>query len=695
MKSLPLPKSIVVALLPSLLLSCSISAGANSTETTGQAITKLSLPYDKVTTIDGVLYGLKKNTQDNKFYNFTVITSYDDGQTWSDPKVVLSAADLTGKGLDQLDDYSLSQLRAIKWLRCPSTGTMSIWAKRHGVDANGKTIVKKELLRAAILDPAKSPSSAYTDSIIIDRPYGYSSGDLGSVVDNNTLHLVSAATSEGKINLYELNQECSDLVANGPLASLEWHNQNGSVDHREAPSIFKQDEYFYLTTSGKTGWRPNQQKYAYAENLAGPWSEMLPLGDSTAYHSQLFGAKKIVANDGSGNTSRIFSGTRNAETWNGTDNRRVWMPLYFNTKTSLATNYYDYIEIDEMSGTVTGHQHDHGTNLAIRNVSVENNSDDVSALTDNDLTTSWYNNNDTDKTSLVFELDDKQLVKALKLKHYDQYNDKTDVTLRTPAIKIEVSEDGVNYTEAFNDIAPSITWLQPIDIIDTEGKYIKLSLIENHKGNSKGTTSDFGFYQVEVWGGESNKVPLVADDFSNNSEGEKPFGWSTVASPNTFAQVTSDSNQLQLTDQTDKGRVVVSKSFTPQKGSSVSVSTKFKFTDIGKEEYVRLFAGTDFLVNIVNSKQYSGLAITDKEFNQTKIADINPDTWYELKILLNTDSQTYDIYINEKLVWGGAPFVSDKNYIDTIKLGTATNRTQSIAYFDDVYISGPISNSNN
>ncbi|MFT4924413.1 MAG: hypothetical protein ACI8WB_000491 [Phenylobacterium sp.] len=664
---------------------------------TGDYAPNVVNPYDKSMTKDGIVYGLKRNDDANgTFISFTMITKADDPSvtTWSEPTVVLGAADLANKGTDSADDYTLSQIRAVKWFSCPGTSNMSIWAKRHGADANGNRITKKELLRATILGANKTPADSYTDSVIINQPFGYSSGDLGTIVDNNTQYIISAATDEGKINLYEVNNDCTDLAGTTETASLEWHNEDNSVDHREAPAIFKQDNYFYITTSGKTSWRPNQQKYAYSQFLSGPWSAMLEFGDSTAYHSQLFSTNKVTATDGSANYARLFSSTRNAATWNGADSRRVWLPLYFNTATDLATNYYDYVEINNLEGKVKGFHYDHGTKLTVSSVTIDGSSTNADNLIDGDLSTYWYNNNDAAMTSATFDLGTQQIVKALKLKHYDLYKSNgtvADVTLRTPFLKIEIG-DGTNFTQVFADVVGSITWLQPIDVPDTLGRYVRLSLIENHKGNSLGVTNDFGFYETQIWGNNANASALVFSDFAGDIPNTEPTGWTLEQGANTSALVVADNiNQvLQLSDSNNSARIVVSKQFTAQQGSEVVTRAKVKFGELGKGEYIRLFSNGNMLINIVNSTTHNSLAFSDAGFNDTKVADINPDIWYSIKISANTDAQTFDFYLDEQLVWGGAHFANSGNVIDQIKIGTSTNKTNSIAYFDDIDLSGPI-----
>tara|TARA_B110000902_G_scaffold267086_1_gene358107 strand:+ start:7059 stop:9668 length:2610 start_codon:yes stop_codon:yes gene_type:complete len=665
------------------------------TVVTGKVKPAVVTPYIKKFTVGQTIYGFNRNEDSNgAFVNFTVITSTDNEVTWSEPTEVLSAADLAGKGSNSNDDYSSSILRAIKWFQCPATGNMTIWAKRHGIDSNGNLIVKKELLRATILGEDKTPADSYTDSIIIDQPFGYSSGDLGNINDNGSAYIISSATNEGLQNILELNNDCSDIAGTAPLASLSWHLDDGSEDHREAPSIFKQDNTFYLTTSGKTSWRPNQQKYAYAQYLAGPWSEMINLGDSTAYHSQLFSTAKVTATDGSGAAARIFSATRNAATWNASDSRPVWMPLYFNSTTALETNYYDYIEINHTQGRVKGFQYDHGTQLDIADVVVDGFSDDASALIDGDLATSWFNNNDASKISVTFDLGTAQTVKAIKLKQYDKYLEtRDDVTLRTPRLKVEIG-DGTQFTNVFEDITGSITWLQPIDVIDTLGRYVRLSLVENHKGNSAGITNDFGFYETEIWGNNANATPLINSDFNADVIGNAPSDWTVTEGTDTTTIVVDDNNNqvVQLQDNSNSDRTTISQVFTAQKGSEVITSFDVKFTTLGKGEYLRLLSNGIMLVNIVNSTAHNTLSFSDANFNDTPIANILASTWYSLKLIANTDTETFDIYLDQILVWGGAKFANSGNFIDEIIIGTSTNKTASTMYFDNITLTGPINN---
>ena len=82
---------------------------------------------------------------------------------------------------------------------------------------------------------------------------------------------------------------------------------------REAPALFERDGFYYLLTSGATGWTPNRARYAMADSIFGEWKEIGDpcVGDTkaTTFDSQ----STCVFKDESGNY--IYMGDR----WNSED----------------------------------------------------------------------------------------------------------------------------------------------------------------------------------------------------------------------------------------------------------------------------------------------------------------------------------------------------------------------------------------
>ncbi|MFZ5989731.1 MAG: RICIN domain-containing protein, partial [Bacillota bacterium] len=174
---------------------------------------------------------------------------------------------------------------------------------------------------------------------------GYMSRDCNVFVDTDgTGYFISASNENMDLNLYKLTPDYRRISS---LVTKLYAGQQ-----REAPCLIKRNNYYYLITSGCTGWKPNQAKYAYSTNLSSGWSALYNLGDSTTYNSQ---PAFIIPVQGAGTTSYLYTGDRWAGAWGGrvNDSQYVWLPLIFNSDTSLTLPYYYSIKIDTATGTIT------------------------------------------------------------------------------------------------------------------------------------------------------------------------------------------------------------------------------------------------------------------------------------------------------------------------------------------------------
>ncbi|GGZ32052.1 RICIN domain-containing protein [Streptomyces poonensis] len=179
------------------------------------------------------------------------------------------------------------------------------------------------------------------------RPLGqHMSRDITVFVDTDgTGYMVSAARENYDLHIYRLTADYTGVAA---LVADPWHG-----GHREAPALFKRNGVYFMLTSGATGWNPNQQQYATATSLAGPWTAMTNVGDSTAYGSQ---TAWVLPVQGSSSTSHLYLGDRWGNSFGGrvNDSRYVWLPLTFPTSTTLSMSWTPEITVDTAAGTVTG-----------------------------------------------------------------------------------------------------------------------------------------------------------------------------------------------------------------------------------------------------------------------------------------------------------------------------------------------------
>ncbi|MES4902071.1 MULTISPECIES: RICIN domain-containing protein [unclassified Streptomyces] len=179
------------------------------------------------------------------------------------------------------------------------------------------------------------------------RPLGqHMSRDITLFQDNDgTGYMVSAARENYDLQIYRLTDDYTGVAS---LVANPWPG-----GHREAPALFKRGNVYFMLTSGATGWNPNQQKYATATDLAGPWTEMRDIGDATAYGSQ---TAYVLPVQGDGATSYLYLGDRWGNSFGGkvNDSRYVWLPLSFPTSRTMTMDWFPQLTIDTEAGTVTG-----------------------------------------------------------------------------------------------------------------------------------------------------------------------------------------------------------------------------------------------------------------------------------------------------------------------------------------------------
>ncbi|MEU1041485.1 RICIN domain-containing protein [Streptomyces sp. NPDC005551] len=219
-----------------------------------------------------------------------------------------------------------------------ATGTFVMWMhKENGTDYS-------EARAAVAVSGTVDGDYTYRGSF---RPLGqHMSRDLTVFVDTDgTGYLVSAARENYDLHLYRLTADYTGIAA---LTANPWPG-----GHREAPALFKRGGVYFMLTSGATGWNPNQQQYATATSLTGPWSAMKNVGDSTAYGSQ---TAYVLPVQGTSGTAYLYLGDRWGNAFGGTvnDSRYVWLPLSFPTSTSLSMSWYPEITVDTATGTVGG-----------------------------------------------------------------------------------------------------------------------------------------------------------------------------------------------------------------------------------------------------------------------------------------------------------------------------------------------------
>jgi hypothetical protein len=233
-------------------------------------------------------------------------------------------------------DLEFAKIERPKVVYCAATDKFVMWAhKEYGNNYNEA--------RAAVAW-CNTPDGDYTYTGSFN-PLGYMSRDCTLFVDDDANgYFLSAANDNKDLHLYKLT---SDYLSIDYLVTKIWLSS-----WREAPCLFKRNGYYFILSSGATGWTPNQAKYGYATNLAGPWSSTYDVGNSTTYSSQ---SHYVLTLQSSPNNSYLYMGDRWARAWSDyTDRSRyIWLPLEFTSDTSMVMNWYEAISIDTETGEIT------------------------------------------------------------------------------------------------------------------------------------------------------------------------------------------------------------------------------------------------------------------------------------------------------------------------------------------------------
>lgn len=158
------------------------------------------------------------------------------------------------------------------------------------------------------------------------RPLGNMSRDCSLFKeDDGTAYFMSAANNNLDMMVYQLTDDYLDVKQ---LTVKLWAGAS-----REAPAMFKAGGTYFMINSGATGWNPNQAQYASAPAIAGPWSNLANIGDSTTYDSQ---STYVIPVAGSETTTYVYAGDR----WQDPDlasSKYIWLPLVVNgTKLTMS-----------------------------------------------------------------------------------------------------------------------------------------------------------------------------------------------------------------------------------------------------------------------------------------------------------------------------------------------------------------------
>ena len=171
-------------------------------------------------------------------------------------------------------------------------------------------------------------------------PLGHQSRDLGLFKDDDGTAYLMHDDPAGLLRIDRLSADYT--TAQSAVASFP---------ELESPAIAKVDGRYFLLASHLTGWGTNDNVYATATSIGGPWSafsNVAPAGTRT-YDSQ---TSFLLPVRGSAGTSYVYIGDR----WNAGDlnsSLPVWLPITLSGTGTAALSWYPSWGLDAATGSIS------------------------------------------------------------------------------------------------------------------------------------------------------------------------------------------------------------------------------------------------------------------------------------------------------------------------------------------------------
>ncbi|MGV9360754.1 RICIN domain-containing protein [Amycolatopsis sp. NPDC003731] len=169
------------------------------------------------------------------------------------------------------------------------------------------------------------------------QPLGNQGRDIGLFQDTDGTGYLLSENAGRTLRIYRLSADYTSVAS--AVATLP---------NYESPAVVKVGGTYYLLASHLTGWATNDNVYATATSLAGPWSPFRTFAatGTNTYNSQ---TANIITVQGSAATTYLYAGDR----WTGNamgNSPLIWLPLTIRG-TTVNLGQYPSWNLDADAGT--------------------------------------------------------------------------------------------------------------------------------------------------------------------------------------------------------------------------------------------------------------------------------------------------------------------------------------------------------
>ncbi len=319
------------------------------------------------------------------------------------------------------------------------------------------------------------------------RPEGDDCRDLNVFVDEDSSgYIIAAANNNANLGIYKLNDDWSAIEGRLCFVSMyKW---------RELPSVLKKDGIYYLFSSGTAGWYPTQGMVATATNMAGPWSELKHVGNTTTFSAQ--SGTMFTLHEGGNNhimaTYRWMFGWQDATT-KQTTNRRYPVSVsngyaFYDFFDELLYNWENDVLVPVQTGRILSQD------KPVMTADTEGYATG-NAANDGHYRTSWYQQENN--WPFVWETD------LGKVSHLTQLQISWLIWNGSEAYYnyiLEASVDGENWTKVLDKSEGYTDYGFTCDNIDGYGRYVRLTVVNAKPRNSENNTYPAQLQEVKILG---------------------------------------------------------------------------------------------------------------------------------------------------------------------------------------------------
>lgn len=210
---------------------------------------------------------------------------------------------------------------------------------------------------------------------------------------------------------------------------------------------------------------------------------------------------------------------------------------------------------------------------------------------------------------------------------------------------------------------------------------------------SSGISSSGTLYadDVLVTSHDTSGTSSINETFDSLTTGTEPAGWTIYTAPDTSALVadipSASDKSLKLYDRNTSEKPEAVKKFVERSGV-VTAEFKFMAPEISKWSRVpNLMSGTKTAVEMYAFDDSSSVLLyRDNNSVDHDIMAISTNVWYTVKVIADTSTKTYDIYVNGVLKISNAPFKdSTITHIDSIYFSSGKS-SEGTVYVDDISV---------